>query len=478
MRLHLDTSLFIRIQGILLILWFIFRVPGLIIPIELAALFLLIVNKLGQGIILRETVALHTAFILLLMPFIGYVWYPYENPLAKLWVKYMPVDSSEYFGFIMPGVLIFNMILCWPIRNASFSDEGNVFLAYSDQIKRFINSRKFDGKILIFSGIFFFFINDYIPSFLQYVSYIIFLLSFAGALILYFKQNASLRIPVLILFLMVIIYTTLRSGMFTIVAYMGMTVLSFLFIGRKMSFYSKLLVFISILVGGLIIQNAKASYRSLLTTEAEVDSRAAAFGKLLVQQSNEFSGFLNSENFFFFYTRANQGLNVSYVMEYIPEYKEFDYGSFLGEVFVSAFIPRLFWPNKPEAGGRFNMLYFANIVPTGNTSTNVSPFGEAYGSFGPVWGIVYMGFLGAFIRWSYLLVFKIWRSVPFMLFYLPVLFYQVTYSMETDSLQIFNSLIKSAIFLYVLYRLFPVVFGLKTRSPLESRQPTWQEKAI
>jgi hypothetical protein len=38
------------------------------------------------------------------------------------------------------------------------------------------------------------------------------------------------------------------------------------------------------------------------------------------------------------------------------------------------------------------------------------------------------------------------------------MFYQVTYSSENDTLQILNSLIKSAFFIFILYKIFPRLF--------------------
>jgi hypothetical protein len=64
------------------------------------------------------------------------------------------------------------------------------------------------------------------------------------------------------------------------------------------------------------------------------------------------------------------------------------------------------------------------------------------------------------VRWSYKRVFVISQRLPLVIFWIPVLFYQVTYSMETDTLQILNSLLKSAFFLWLLYKLVPAWFGI------------------
>ena len=77
--------------------------------------------------------------------------------------------------------------------------------------------------------------------------------------------------------------------------------------------------------------------------------------------------------------------------------------------------------------------------------------------------------LGLFIRWAYAIVFKISRKIPLLLLWIPVLFYQVTYSAENDSLQILNSLVKSAFLIFILYKAVPVYLG-RLRNWRRSRQ--------
>jgi hypothetical protein len=38
------------------------------------------------------------------------------------------------------------------------------------------------------------------------------------------------------------------------------------------------------------------------------------------------------------------------------------------------------------------------------------------------------------------------------------MFFQTFYVIETDSLQAFNSLIKGAVFMFIMYKIFPVLF--------------------
>jgi hypothetical protein len=155
-------------------------------------------------------------------------------------------------------------------------------------------------------------------------------------------------------------------------------------------------------------------------------------------------------------------------MQRFPSQQEFDDGSHLLITTASALVPRFLWPDKAEAGGVENMKYFAGVTIYG-WSTNVSPVGEAYASFGPLGGIFYMLLLGLFIRWVYKRVFIISQKLPLLVLWLPVLFYQITYSMETDSLQIFNSLLKGAFFLWLLYIITPDWFGVTKKRVTRKR---------
>jgi hypothetical protein len=149
----------------------------------------------------------------------------------------------------------------------------------------------------------------------------------------------------------------------------------------------------------------------------------------------------------------------------------FDGGINIATNLASSLIPRIFWPDKPEAGGKYNMQYYAGITLKG-WSTNVGPLGEAYGSFGVAGGIIFMFFLGLFIRYCYAKVFKLAINTPLLIFWIPVMFYQVTYAAETDCLQIFNSVIKSAFFVFLLYKYAPVLFGMaKKKFVVGGRQP-------
>lgn len=440
----------------------------------IGAVFTSVLDKLGKGVVLREIISLHLCFLCLAMPLLGYAVYNRSNALALLWVRYMPVAQSIYFSYALPAIAAFVFGLCWPINNKTYSDQGEKVGDLLQNIKEVLgrNNMHKKGIYFVIIGITMLFLSPFMPTSLRFISILFYFSSFAGILYIFYAPPFKYKVSLLILFVLFILANSLRSGMFTIVAYMGFTMFSFLFIGKRMHFVIKTALFLLCVFLLVLIQSVKPTYRKYTWKSEYQGSRAELFLDL-VSEKVEQGDFFTQDAFFPIFYRINQGYNVALVMRRIPSVQQYDGGLNLFRNIASSLVPRVLWPNKPEAGGKFNMKYYTGYTIQG-WSTNVGPMGEAYGSFGSAGGIVYMFFLGLFIRWAYMTLFKIARKLPLLICWLPVLFYQISYSAETDTLQIFNSLIKGAFFIWILFKLLPEWFGVikentqllkKTRRP-------------
>jgi signal transduction histidine kinase len=117
-----------KVYAILLLLIFIFSLITnwyRILSFSLVVLIVvMIMDKMGKGIVLRELIALHITFVYLLMPILGYDVYNEYNQLAKTWFRYMSVPESEYFGYVLPANAGFILVLCWPMWKNGVSDKG------------------------------------------------------------------------------------------------------------------------------------------------------------------------------------------------------------------------------------------------------------------------------------------------------------------------------------------------------------------
>ena len=450
--------------------WYMELISALVISILVSML-----DKLGKGIVLREMIAFHTCFVCLVMPKIGYDFYPYANYMSRRWVRFMPVQEEIYMQFALPAVALFSVILCWPILKKKFSDEGQYMKGIIARVKEKLLAPSMHkrGVYLLVIGVFCFFVADYLPVAVRFIFLLFYFSAFAAILYVFFSPSFKYKVPILILFILFIVAQALNSGMFTIVAYMGITIFSFLFIGKQVSFWKKLVFFVAGTFALILIQSIKPDFRRTTWKSEFEGNKGEVFIDLLTEKLT--SGELFTQDaFFWIYYRTNQGYNVALVMRRIPYLQPHDGGKTLALNAASSLVPRFLWPDKPEAGGKFNMKYYAGVNLRG-WSTNIGPLGEAYGSFGVTGGILFMGLLGFFIRWAYMRVFSIARKLPVLVCWLPVLFYQVTYSAETDTLQIMNSLIKSAFFIWLLYKFMPGLLGaVKKRSgPRPAKDPSY-----
>lgn len=109
------------------------------------------------------------------------------------------------------------------------------------------------------------------------------------------------------------------------------------------------------------------------------------------------------------------------------------------------------------------MNYYAGIK-IDSYSTNVGPIGEAYGSFGRTGGSVFMLFFGLALGLMHRIVVSLSYGKPILLIFMPVLFYEVIFCMENDTMQALNSFVKTAFLLYVLFKLFPGLIKPKGQS--------------
>jgi hypothetical protein len=394
------------------------------------------------------------------MPWVGFQWYTIENPLARLWVRYMPVSESTYFNFALPAVSAFVTTLIWPIKKDDIDDEGEYMFKYILRLKVVLQRRPFTGIQILTVGFLASLITPFLPTGLEFVGNLMSWTAFAGILYVYFTPKLKYRTLILILFAIMILEQSLQQAMFTIVAYMGITIFSFLFLQRSSPMWKKISMFLVAAFLLLIIQNVKTTFRRQVWFKGYAGDKTELFTDLLSQRidAGVFT-LLTPDALFPVYYRTNQGFNIGLVMRRFPAIKEFDYGSKLAIDVASSFVPRFLWPDKPKAGGQYNMKYYTGLVIEG-WSTNVGPVGEAYGSFGVNGGIFYMFCLGLFVRWAYILLFKASRKIPLLILWMPVLFYQVTYSAENDTLQLLNSLLKSAFLVWVLYKALPTLFGI------------------
>lgn len=90
---------------------------------------------------------------------------------------------------------------------------------------------------------------------------------------------------------------------------------------------------------------------------------------------------------------------------------------------------------------------------------NIGPYGEGYGNFGIMGGVVFIFFYALLIALFLHKTLEKCKKYPSLIIWLPLLFYYVL-TVETDILTTINSFIKSIVFVYIIYWIFRTGFKI------------------
>jgi len=159
------------------------------------------------------------------------------------------------------------------------------------------------------------------------------------------------------------------------------------------------------------------------------------------------------------YVRMNHGQLVSKVLQRVPKEQDYTNGRTLVRAVGGAFLPRIIWPGKPNFGGEENMRVFLGHKGKLMLSENIGPYGEGYGNFGKVGGIIYSFVFGIFLSFLLHKILVICRKKPTLLLFLPFIFLKAL-SVETDLLTTLGSLWTAIIFVWFLYWFSDKVLGV------------------
>jgi hypothetical protein len=148
--------------------------------------------------------------------------------------------------------------------------------------------------------------------------------------------------------------------------------------------------------------------------------------------------------------RFNQGFLISLAMNYVPRVEPYADGETIWLSLAAVIVPRFLWPDKPEAGGHLNLSRFLGIKKKLSYSMNIGPYGEGYGNFGTVGGVIFIFIYAILIAFFLHKVLEKSMKYPSLIIWIPLLFYYVL-TVETDILTTINSFVKTIIFIIFIY---------------------------
>ena len=408
------------------------------------------IDSIGNRLAVNDITILLAIFTCLIMPVFGYEVYHRGNPLSYLWRAFMRVDEDVYYSYMIPATLALAAGIRFPIRLKGVSANT---IEYLDAAKAVLVNKSQTGILLVITGFVFGIVSPFVPESIKYITYLFAHLMYVGVFYVVYSPYKNKR-TVLFMVFSALLLEALIGGMFGELLYMSILSSMLLLLGIKISFRIKFLVVIAGIYMVLLIQAVKRDYRAVIWSgeTATETSAIGLFGSLILEKVVNPSQLVEPNKMFFIYTRFNQGGLVSKTLHKVPEYIPYANGETIYTSLLATFIPRIFWPDKPKAGGYYNIKRFLGFELQGY-SMNIGPFGEAYGNFGVQGGIIYMFFYGLFFNWILQLVFKFCNKRPTFVLWIPLLFFY-TLGVETDTFTTVNSVVKVLVFAWFIYYAF------------------------
>ena len=408
---------------------------------------------LGSKIVILDLTLIMAALTCLVMPVVFYHEYTRANELARLWVKFMPIPSDDYFSFAVPAVLALWAGIKLPLGRSELNKHPERYL---ERVKIYLSSRPRLGFQLMAVGFISGMLNVLAPANLRQVFYLAAHLTHVGVFYILYSPNKHKRLAVWAVVLLVV-GQSIVTGMFGELVFMLACSLVLILLGKKIPFSRKLSVALIGLFLIMILNSIKKDYRQR-TWKEEGGGDPIYFAQLLGDRIADPSLLLSSNALFQSAVRMNQGWLVAMTMYRVPDKLPFAYGETIWTSAAAAVVPRLFWPDKPETGGKANLKRFWGFDLVG-FSTNIGIMGEAYANFDRTGGIIYMFFYGLFFNFMLWSLLKRSERIPSLVLWIPFLFFNAI-PVETDLLSTMGALVKALIFTWIVFFVFKKFFHI------------------
>ena len=402
-------------------------------------IFVKLLLDMGNRIPIIELMTALAALQWILGPYIEY------GRDLEHWKYKMYVDESTYMSFVVPAILVF-----W--FGANITKPKSNLESIKRQITQILADHPMFPYTLIIAGAILPFSADLFPGSLGFVFFLLSMLKYIGVIYLI---HSTQRFRWLVFF-GVLFFTAAASigaGMFHDLILWSMLLFTFLAKEWKMSFPAKMIAAVIGILFAMTIQSVKLQYRMETWGGQYEGNKTLLFISMAANDWKTGEVFLPKQDVHM-KVRLNQGWIISSVMYNVPAYVPYAQGSTIKDAIVNSAIPRIFYPDKPIAGGRENFRKFTGLTLDDNTSMGISIAGEGYANFGWIGGIVFMFLWGLFINWFWRSLERWSKFFPTLLVWSPILFLQVVKA-ETEFGVVLNHLIKSSVVV------FGVVWGIR-----------------
>ncbi len=407
-------------------------------------------DNIGKKVVVLDVAIILAIFTWLIMPVIFYQFYTKADHLVRIFHKYMPVAAGDYFSFTVPGTVAMILGFKFPLAKLQINSQPDV---YKEKLEGYFKGKANIGFLLIWisliSGVLYFIL----PYSLSRIANLTAHLSYVGVFYIFFSDNKH-KNKILIAVLSILLVRSIATGLFgELVFLLALFYILIALYLKKVPFFSKLGVLVAGIALIFVIQNIKEAYRAKAWKSG---SDAAYFAELIGNSITDPGSLFEKRKLFRTAVRMNQGWLIAMTMDRVPRRFTFANGETIWISVAAAFIPRVIWPDKPEAGGKYNLKRFWGYDLEGY-SMNIGPIGEAYANFGVTGGIIFMFFYGLFFNAMLTMLLKWSEKRPSVLCWIPFLFFYAVV-VETDILTTVGSIVTSFFFMLIFMRVYKWFF--------------------
>jgi hypothetical protein len=411
-------------------------------------------NNLGNRVAILDLTIIMGCVTCLLLPVIFYHVYTKENMLARMWLKYMPISSDDYFSFAVPGIVAIALGIRMPLMKLKYRKTPGVYL---EKVKVYLTHNPRLGLILMAIGVISGLLDFLAPASLREIFFLMAHLIFVGVFYVIYSPSKNKKWIVTGV-ITLLLGESILTGMFGELIFILACSIVIIFLGKKTPYYKKLLFACIGIFSILIIQSIKGEYRKRSWSEGS-GADPLYFTELVAEKVSDPLNMLDQQGMFVTAVRMNQGWLVATTMKMVPAKYPFGNGEPLWEAIAASVVPRFLWPDKPEAGGKANLKRFWGFDLIG-WSTNIGTLGEAYANFDRTGGLVYLFVYGLFFNLILSTFLKMAERRPTLILWLPYLFFSAI-NVETDLLSTMGILIKGTIFIWIMFKVFHHAFNME-----------------
>ena len=412
-------------------------------------LFLLIdfINKLGRQFIFIEILALIAWVLWIIGPII------FERAGAK-----MPVSYSDYFSYAYPGAALYLLGLYIPTYN--IIKNNNYYFAIRHNLVNYLGGHHRTGIILVLIGIPAWMFEPYAPEAISYILSLLSYLILIGLSYLIFSKFKNKLLIITFVFLLVI-SKTLLNGMIGTLVFWLLILLIYRSVYKpfQVPIALKWLFLVIGLWGLAIMQSAKSEYRAetwnikktVMGGEGKrnIKQDPSLFLSIITDRVLNPSKIISPESSLEIFSRLNQGYLVSLAMNYVPKRQEFGAGDVTIKSTLQAFIPRIFWPDKPSIGAKEYYKKYTGITLGKYHSATLGALGDAYVDYGKA-GIIFLFLFGLLIGGYFrYFILKSFDNPAYILWFIMPFYMSMTVA-EVSVPSFLNALFKVIIFIFII----------------------------